>query len=443
MRKTIAGMAATMLVASAVVGCGQANKSGKEANGGKSDVAKTGIVEGYKGGAVELLIADVNSGIVNNPDYFEAFFKRPLQAKYPEISLQVTNEAVEKLLAAGTPPDIVLVSNPSFNTLLDADYPEDLTAMIAENKIDLSRIESSVVAEIKKLGNEKHFYGIPFSMNYGAMVYNKNIFDKFGVTYPKDGMNWNEVLDLAKKLTRTDGGVNYIGVIPPDIRSMFWQYNLPIVDMKTMKASMSTDGHKQVFSLLKEFYSIPGYMMGAKYELSPDLFYKEQRVAMFPGWSGGINSSFRNAGTKDAFNWDVTTFPTYADRPSLGAQTDFHMAVVNKSGKNKEAAHQVLLSIFSDAVQETISKAGRISILTDERIRNVYAADSEVYTGKKLMSIFNVKPAPVPEASIFDPKINSMLRADTMKNVMVDGMDVNTALRMAEEKANKEIIIQR
>jgi len=51
-----------------------------------------------------------------------------------------------------------------------------------------------------------------------------------------------------------------------------------------------------------------------------------------------------------------------------------------------------------------------------------------------------MKPAPLPEASKFDSKINALLNGEVVRNVVIERMDINTALRNAEEKANKEII---
>lgn len=50
-------------------------------------------------------------------------------------------------------------------------------------------------------------------MNIPALFYNKDIFDKFGVAYPKNGMIYEETLDLdlARRVTRSDGGVQYLG----------------------------------------------------------------------------------------------------------------------------------------------------------------------------------------------------------------------------------------
>ncbi|MDF2715543.1 MAG: extracellular solute-binding protein family 1 [Paenibacillus sp.] len=432
----VSSLAFMTVLASSLVGCSQGQPKDTAAQNVSANKANT---TEYKGGPAELLVLDINTATTD--EQFQTFFIAPLKAKYPQINLVQTRDPLDKLIAAGTIPDMVLVSNPSLATVLEADIPEDLTAMIKTYGLNLGQLEPAVVQQMQKLGEQKAFYGMPFAMNYGAMVHNRDIFDKFGVPYPKDVMTYEEVLELGKKLTRKDGNTNYIGVMPPDLRQMYWQYGVPVFDKAKGKASLTSDRHAQVFSLLKQFYAIPGYMENGKHIHSTDLFFKEQRMAMYPNWISSYISFFAKAGTKDSFKWELTAHPGYSDRPGLGKEVDFHMAVVNKSSKYREAAYQVVLSLLSEDVQTKLSKAGRLSVLKNDEIRKVYGSDSDTYRGKNLQAIFKVSPSPLPEASKYDPKINAMLNGEVSKNVMVDGTDINTALRNGEDKANKEIVI--
>lgn len=426
------------VVSGSLIACSQGQTKEMEALSPKDSVNQANATE-YRGGPAELLLLDVNTGTTD--EQFQKLFVEPIRAKLPQINLKKTNDPLDKLLAAGTPPDMVLVSNASLATILEADIPEDLTQMIKTYGMNMGRLEQAVFRQMEVLGDQKAFYGIPFFMNYGIMVHNRDIFDKFGVSYPKDVMTYEELLELGKKLTRSDGGTNYIGVMPPDLRQMYWQYGLPIFDKAKGKASLTSDRHAQVFTLLKQFYAIPGYMENGRHSHSVDLFFKEQRMAMYPNWVAAVVTFFDRAGTKDAFNWNVTAHPSYSDRPGLGKEVDFAIAVVNKSSKYKEAAYQVLLSLYSQEVQTMFSKAGRLSVLNHDEIRKVYGTDSQIYSGKNLQAIFKVSPSPLPEASKYDPKINALLIGEVVRGVMVDGTDINTALRNAEDKANKEIVI--
>jgi multiple sugar transport system substrate-binding protein len=221
---------------------------------------------------------------------------------------------------------------------------------------------------------------------------------------------------------------------------MYWQYGVPVFDKASGKAKLTTDKHTNVLSMLQKFYAIPGYVQKNVYQPSPDTFFKDQRTAMYMNWIGAFYSYFQAAGTKDNFKWDLTAHPGYPDRPGLGKEVDFHMVVVNKSSKNREAAYQLLKMLSSDDVQTIISRAGRLPVVKNDAIRGQFGADNDMFKGKNLQAIFKVSPSPLPEASKYDVEINKLLTKDVSKAV-VGGEDVNTALRKAEEKANKEIVV--
>lgn len=450
-RRMIVTLVATLLIAVGLAACGEDKEqagsttpptstnnptTGPQPN--DPDPKEIAKMMEYKGGPAELLILDHNSGTTD--EQFQKFFVEPMAAKYPQIKLVQTREPLNNLITAGTPPDMVLASNPGLIVMLDADLPEDLTHMIKEYNIDTGKMNRVVVDTIHQLGENKAFYGIPFAMNYGAMVYNQDIFDKFGYDYPKDVMTYEEALELGRTLTRTDSGVNYIGIMPPDLRQMYWQGAVPLFDKATGKVTLTTDRHAQILSLLKDFYTIPGYVQGTTIRHSTDLFFKEQRMAMYPNWIAAFNTFFTNAGTKDDFNWELTAHPTYSNSPNSGKEVDFHMAIVNKASKHKEAAYQVIMNLISEEVQTLYSKAGRVTMLDNPDIQKVYGADNPIFDGKNLEVIFKVNPSPLPEASKYDTKINGLLNGEVSNGVAVGGVDINTALRNAEEKAQKEFV---
>lgn len=55
-------------------------------------------------------------------------------------------------------------------------------------------------------------YGMPLENMPKALFYNIDLFDQFGVPYPENGMDWPEIIDLARKLTLERDGVNYKGL---------------------------------------------------------------------------------------------------------------------------------------------------------------------------------------------------------------------------------------
>ncbi|MFC4306302.1 extracellular solute-binding protein [Cohnella boryungensis] len=58
---------------------------------------------------------------------------------------------------------------------------------------------------IRSIGSGR-LYGLSNAYNSQALYYNKDLFDRAGVAYPRDGMNWEEVLQLAQRFNQAQSG---------------------------------------------------------------------------------------------------------------------------------------------------------------------------------------------------------------------------------------------
>ncbi|WP_165452216.1 ABC transporter substrate-binding protein [Paenibacillus thalictri] len=388
---------------------------------------------------VKLKIVNYNAGINSQKDVDE-IFNVPVQKKYPNISFElVTGQTLEQMIAAGEVPDLIPTSNFYLNALIELGLVSDLNELVKKEKIDLNRFEPEAINALKQFGKNGELYGMPYTMNYGVLVYNKDIFDKFGVAYPTDNMTWSQVIELGKKLTKMQDGVQYIGLDPGDANSLTRSYSLPVVDEKQEKAVLNTEGYQKVFNLLRQVYDIPGMVANNKYAYGINYFIKDQKMAMIPYWISAYTSRIpliEQSG--NVFQWDLVSYPTFDDKPGVGREVDFHMMVVPPTSKHKEAAYKVLQTLVSDEAQVAMNKGTRLTILQDPALRRDFAKDSKLYDGKNLTGMFKVKPAPVANSSRYELDIYAALR-EAMKNVVLNNMDINTALRTADEKANKII----
>lgn len=417
-----------IVLLSAAAGCGRASP------------AETAEPSGaYNNEPVKLTVYDYAAGM--NDRELQTYIVEPIRAKYPNMSFELlTAKSPEELAASGIVPDLVTTSNVYVKYLLDLGYGEDLQPKLKSSGVDVSLLEPEIVNELKKFGPKGELYGLPFSMNYGVMLYNQDIFDKFGIAYPGDGMTWSETLELAKKLTRTEGGVRYVGVSMGAPQPHVRQYSLAVVDDKEGKAVIHTDGFKTIFSLLRRQYEMNGYIGPNKeFVYNLNYFIQDQMLAMYPSWIAAVTDPLAKLEQDgNSFKWDMVSYPAFDDRPKLGRQIDYHLFMVPPSSKNKAAAIEVMRTLLSEQAQDAMNKAGRLTVLKDPEMKKRFAADRHVYDGKNLAGLFKVAPAPAPLSTIYDKQIYSFLQ-EMNKEVALNRMDVNTALRIADEKANKFI----
>lgn len=138
-------------------------------------------------------------------------------------------------------------------------------------------------------------------------------------------------------------------------------------------------------------------------------------------------------------NWDVTTFPTFEDRPDLGREIDYHLFVVPETAENRLAALRAVEELVTEETQSYLtSELGRLTVLDDPDIRELYASEMGAYNGKNLDGIFEIDPAPAPEPTPYNSPVYAILR-EAQDRIALEGMDINTALRQAEEEANTTI----
>jgi len=402
--------------------------------------AKAGAENPPASEPVTLKLYSLGAGINTDTDVNDIFLK-PLKDKYPNISIElIKNMNLDQLVASGTIPDLIATSNYYMISPVELGLASDLNDFVKKEKIDLNRFEPEAVKVIRNFGKNGELYGIPFSLNYGMLAYNKDIFDKFAVPYPRDGMTWSQIIELARKVTRGDGGVQYVGLDPGPALSLVRAHSLPLLDAKREKAALTTDGFQKVFSLFKEIYDIPG-------EISPDNklnygingFLKDKKLAMYPYWISAFATSLSAAGdAAKSFDWDLVTYPTNDNRPGVGREIDFHLLMVPPASKNKEAACDVIKTLVSDEAQKAMNSGARLTILNDLNLRKQFAASMNVFEGKNISGIFKVTPAPLPPSSDYDIKIYGIL-GDALKSMAVDKQDMNTVLRTANEQADQYI----
>lgn len=427
-------VSATILLA----GCSGSGKAGDGAQTKEAAISKDAAQE-----PVKLILYTYSSSLTDAE--FQQYIVGPVQRKYPNISFQLINRngdenTPEKLMASGTYPDLLLVSNIYIGMFNQLGMNMDMSELSKKNKLDVNRFDAGAMEAIKQFGTKDQLFGIPFSMNYGMTIYNKDIFNQFGVTYPKDKMTWNEMLDLGKKLTRKERDVSYIGIDPGPVDQMKEQYSLPYVDEKQEKPVLNSDGYQKLFTLLKQFYEVPGFIGDkGKYDYGRNAFMKDKTVAMMPTWGNGVVGLLEEAAQQgNQVNWDLVTQPVFADRPELGRPANMPVFMMFPKSPNKEAAFRVIETLVSDEVQTDLNKKGRLTVLNDEAIKKQFASELKSFQGKNVQAVFKLKQAPGTVLTDYDVELKKIL-GEAAKDMAQTGKDVNTTLREAQNKAEKKM----
>ncbi|TMV49088.1 carbohydrate ABC transporter substrate-binding protein [Paenibacillus mesophilus] len=362
-------------------------------------------------------------------------WKAKIKEKYNIELNPYMKETIESLIASGVKLDLIAYSAGGLFKALDLQLTSDMSDMIAKYKFDLNRLAPGVLESARMYSGKGEVPVMPYELNNNVLIYNKNIFDKFGVAYPKDGMTWDQMSDLIKKVARTEGGVQYRGYAYSGLNLIYKnQMGLTFVDPNTNKATINTDSWKKWLDTMAGFYKINNNdIVNAKED---DLFFKEQTLAMRGGPSP---LELLPAAIEKGLGWDAVSNPRFTGMENAGGQMNAPFLAIPPSSQQRDAAFKVISFFLSDEMQAENARAGRVPVLKSEAVVKEFGTKLPFLKGtnyaKAVFADTIGKPILVTK---FDGTVRSQLSV-AIVDVATGKKDVNTALRDAEENSNKAI----
>jgi multiple sugar transport system substrate-binding protein len=121
-----------------------------------------------------------------------------ISVKYDLVDYGQLESTLTPQFAAKSPPDLVIA---------DGNFPwvsqgllVDLRDLISRDGVDLTKLSGTLPIG-RVLGHDEQ-YGLPVYLTGGLVFFNKTLFDKYGVQYPKQGWTMDDLRSAAIALTR-------------------------------------------------------------------------------------------------------------------------------------------------------------------------------------------------------------------------------------------------
>lgn len=233
-------------------------------------------------------------------------------------------------VSSGTGPDLMHFHLANFQTFipdLAEPFPDDLAEAVKE---DFNGVEPMMY--------EDKVYTIPVGDSTGLIVYNKDMWEEAGLTDADIPKTWDELREVAKKLTKTDGDT--ITVNGFDIgESVFmlalnYQKGYNIFKEDGKNTQMNNPGAIEAAKMLQGFITTdkifaPG--SGAANER-----FGNQQSAMLYSWTW--IGDWLNANVGDSFEWDCFPTPTFEDTKVVDRNNPEVSAVVNAKSDDAHKA---------------------------------------------------------------------------------------------------------
>ncbi|WP_439744595.1 ABC transporter substrate-binding protein [Bacillus pseudomycoides] len=264
---------------------------------------------------------------------------KKFEEKNPGVKVQVEayGDGFDQKLAASfgakNPPDVMYMWNfPSYYKSLET--LDELAKKDPDMKLD-----DFYQGLFNYSSIDGKLYGMPAGFTTRVIYYNKKLFDKANIPYPKDGWTWDEFVDTAKKLTDASNKQYGFALRPEpdtyDLQGFIWSNGSSFVseDGKQIKGHMNSP---ETIEVMKSFQSMlkdkTAVLVGGKNQQSGDDIFKAGKLAM---WESGI---WPLEGFKDAkIDFGTVEPPAFKGKPVKGLVGTSAVSIA-KDAKHKELA---------------------------------------------------------------------------------------------------------
>jgi len=298
------------------------------------------------------------------------------------------------LIAAGTPPDIILPTGVfGISLYLDEKVWLDLAPMLKAAKVNLDMFSDAAIASAKVPNyfgaNSDVVVGLPAAVFTHTIAYNKDLFAAAGVEEPPhkwnaSGWDYNALLEMTKKLTLDGKGRNAAdpAFTPDDIV----QYGLGHWDTGLMALGYGAQKYdpKSRRLLLDSADNIAGTQFGADLTNRHHVLVNDQLAAgvasgaddpQLAAWKSGkiaiidmCGCDLQSYGADNDFAWDVAAWPKGPKK--LVSTLNLDVGAVVAASKQPEQAFEALRYLLLDpanAGKLATDGYGAMSPLTDEQ----------------------------------------------------------------------------
>lgn len=253
-------------------------------------------------------------------------------------------ESIVKALTAfksGQPPHVAVLLSTDMFTLIDEDaiVPIDGLATGADDRKWLGGFFDSFMMNSRTGGKT---WGVPFQRSTIVLYWNKDLFKEAGLDPDRAPANWDQMVEYAKKLTKTDasGNVTQWGVKIPSSGFPYWLFQ----GLTTPNGAllMNEAGTQTYFDKPEVIEALQYWVdLSAKHKVMPggviewgttpkDFF--EKKAAMIWTTTGNLTNIRTNAG----FPFGVAMLPEKKRRGSPTGGGNFY--IFKKTSPEEQAA---------------------------------------------------------------------------------------------------------
>ncbi|WP_193556360.1 extracellular solute-binding protein [Paenibacillus ginsengarvi] len=340
------------------------------------------------------------------------FYGSRFRQMYPNISIEVVEEPrpqsgidlkkeTETILAAN-PVDVVFADN-FFDDWAKSGMLVNLDPLIRRDSFDIQNLYAGVVGHIRQRGAGA-LYALAPQFSTQALFYNKDIFDQYGVPYPKDLMNWDDVLRLAERFPfkKDQDQRNYALYNPLNpsawIQDIAKTNRLSAIAEDGTKVVVNSPAWKGIFQTVIHAYQEKQVIHpeqnagGSTFESIVKRNHFLMGTAAMTVDRYYLLSNMTNAERQNIIkppNWQAVTAPSSLSAPNETETVSVHeMFAIHAKSKQIDAAWELVKFINGESTAKTLGGGGNSSLL----LTRVEYNPKEV-NGRSVEAFYKLQPS--------------------------------------------------
>ena len=247
--------------------------------------------------------------------------------------------------------------------------------------------------DVKAYGNmfneiicDGEYYALPTRSTCWALYYNRTLFDRKGIDYPKE-MTWEEYLALAKEMTWEENGVQiWGGYYPP------WNYNMMAAQNGYYLLDDNLKPIEQCLEMLNRLYRSGTHVPYAKIKDRGDdcrYDFEEGNIAMIINgeWLANMLLEDEAAG-KNVPEWDIAPLPVPADAKGKISVGQYQFTGISAHCEYPEEAFAFLEFLCGNPGAKIYAGNAVIPAYYSDEIREIY---KESLSGKNTKVFFEAE----------------------------------------------------
>lgn len=191
--------------------------------------------------------------------------------------------------------------------------------------------------------------GLPWDLSTDALMYNKDVFDEAGVSYPDENWTWDDLLAAAKRMTRDkdgDGRTDSYGIVFGSILFYFVRANRgEFFDKEFTHCTLDSPEAKEALrfycDLLLKHKVVPSQsaMMNQTLDEDISLWFPHGKAGMM---TGGVYVKYNPGFNSPSLRWDAAPMPLAHKGAKRVTPVYCNGYVINSRTKYPEAAWEFL-----------------------------------------------------------------------------------------------------